>query len=185
VATLLLLLAVFQAAPALRVANVAGAVEVWRNGQAAGPRVGETSAAGDRFRTGAGSFLILVSDSGARVELLPNSSLELDATVTLQSGSLQLRAASGSLRVATRFGTFQTEGSIVDANFADDGETVAVTLLRGALRPQGLDAAKVVFKAADDAGPRTYTAGSDRPPNTTLQPPPPGVIVVPRVTAPR
>jgi hypothetical protein len=185
----LLLMALLQTATPARIGNVVGSAEVTGKDGTAVARIGGLLAAGDRLRTLGASYLALSTDSGAVLQLGPNTRVELkkvesETWVSFTEGSLQVRTTGKPLRIETRYGHFLASEDLLDARFAYAVGRIEASVLRGSLRTESLDSANVVFKGGTDtAGERTYQAGGEITPGTR-SPADPSLIIIPRVNVP-
>ncbi len=185
----LLSIAVFlQAVPAGRVSKVIGEVDLLRPGETAAARIGGVVVAGDRLRTRQGSSLTLSTDSGAVLELASDSILEMKTfdgglLPLLTQGSVGVRSSGEPVRIETSYGQIVGTEDLQEFEVRYSGDGIEVLLTEGAVRAEGSDSSKVVFKNAHDSGTRVHEAGSISPPparetsGTT-------VIVYPEVVSP-
>ena len=175
-------------APAVRVGDVAGEVQLVRQGGTAFVRVGDTISAGDRLHSPKGSSLTLSAESGVVLQLGAATSLEMknvdggEIIALLTEGRLNVRSAGKPVRIETKHGQVIADEDSQEFDLSYSGDVVQVLLIRGSIRAEVLDPSKVVFKSAADLGTRTYEAGSLSP--TAPRTPGETVIVYPQVNDP-
>jgi hypothetical protein len=183
--TALIVAALLQTAPAARVGNVSGEVDLIRSTETLEARSGDTVSAGDRIHTSKGSSLSLSMGSGMTLQLRSETSLEIksvngELVALVSEGSINVRSAGKPARIETKFGQITGTEDFQEFDVTYSGDVIQVLVAGGGVRAEVSDSSKIVFKNAYDFGARVYEAGSlsptvPREPNGTT------VIIYPTV----